>query len=99
MVKWRMRAWTRSRSQTGSEQKPPGSCCYFAGRANEPIFASVEATAELIGRYVEAGATDFTFYLRNPAEPLLEDFVAEHRAPTRDQLERAAAEVFPRFRD
>ena len=73
--------------------------CYFAGWANEPIFASVEATAELIGRYVEAGATDFTFYLYNPAEPLLEDFVAEHRAATRDQLEQVAAEVFPRFRD
>ena len=73
--------------------------CYFAGWANEPIFASVEATTELVGRYVEAGATDFTFYLYNPAEPLLEDFVAEHRAATRDQLEQVAAEVFPRFRD
>lgn len=99
MVKWRMRAGRDRGPRRESEQKPPGSCCYFAGRANEPIFASVEATAELIGRYVEAGATDFTFYLRNPAEPLLEDFVAEHRAATRDQLERAAAEVFPRFRD
>jgi alkanesulfonate monooxygenase SsuD/methylene tetrahydromethanopterin reductase-like flavin-dependent oxidoreductase (luciferase family) len=73
--------------------------CYFAGWANEPFFASVGATAELIGRYVEAGATDFTFYLSNPAEPLLEDFVAEHRAATRDQLEQVAAEVFPGFRD
>jgi alkanesulfonate monooxygenase SsuD/methylene tetrahydromethanopterin reductase-like flavin-dependent oxidoreductase (luciferase family) len=73
--------------------------CYFAGWANEPIFASVEATMELIGRYVEAGATNFTFYLYNPAEPLLEEFVAEHRAATRDQLEQVAAEVFPRFRD
>lgn len=72
--------------------------CYFAGWANEPIFASVDATMELIGRYVEAGATDFTFYLYNPAEPLLEGFVAEHRAATRDQLEQVAAEVFPRFR-
>lgn len=73
--------------------------CYFAGWASEPIFASVGATAELIGRYVEAGATDFTFYLHNPAVPLLEAFVAEHRAVTRDQLERAASEVFPEFRD
>jgi len=81
--------------------RDPGSLrrCYFAGWANEPIFASVEATAELIGRYVEAGATDFTFYLSNPAAPLLEDFVAEHRAATRDQLEQVAAEVFPRLRD
>jgi alkanesulfonate monooxygenase SsuD/methylene tetrahydromethanopterin reductase-like flavin-dependent oxidoreductase (luciferase family) len=73
--------------------------CYFAGWANEPVFASVEATAELVGRYVEAGATDFTFYLYNPAEPLLDEFVAEQRAATRDQFERVAAEVFPNFRD
>lgn len=73
--------------------------CYFAGWANEPIFASVEATADLIGRYVEAEATDFTFYLHNPADPILENFVAAHRAATRDQLEQVAAEVFPRFRN
>jgi len=73
--------------------------CYFAGWAYEPVFASVEAMAELVGRYVEAGATDFTFYLYNPAEPLLEGFVTEHRAATRDQFERVAAEVFPSFRD
>ena len=73
--------------------------CYFAGWANEPIFASVEATAELIGRYVEAGATDFTFYLYNPADSLLDDFVATYRTATREQLERVAAEVFPTFRE
>jgi hypothetical protein len=83
------------------EGRDPASLrrCCFAGWANEPIFASVEATAELIGRYVEAGATDFTFYLYNPAEPLLDDFVASYRMATREQLERVAAEVLPTFRD
>ena len=73
--------------------------CYFAGWASEPIFASVEATAELIGRYVEAGATDFTFFLHNPAEPILDELVVSHRMATREQFERVAAEVFPSFRD
>lgn len=82
------------------EGRDPASLrrCYFAGWANEPIFASLDATADLIGRYVEAGATDFTFYLHNPAEPLLDDFVATHRMATREQLEATAAEVFPTFR-
>lgn len=83
------------------ERRDPGSLrrCYFAGWANEPIFASIEATTDLIGRYVDAGATDFTFYLHNPAEPLLDDFLASHRMATRDQLELTAQEVFPRFAD
>lgn len=82
------------------EGRDPASLrrCYFAGWADEPIFASVSATADLIGRYVEAGATDFTFYLVNPAVPVLDEFAAAHRAATRDQLERAAAEVFPTWR-
>ena len=73
--------------------------CYFAGWADEPIFASLDATADHIGRYVDAGATDFTFYLYDPAEPLLEELVTSHRMATREQLERAAQEVFPGFRD
>lgn len=72
--------------------------CYFAGWANEPIFASTDATADLIGRYADAGATDFTFYLHNPAEPALDGLVSSHRMATRDQLEDTALEVFPLFR-
>ena len=56
-------------------------------------------TGELIGRYVEAGATDFTFYVYNSAAPLLDELVATHRMATREQLERVAAEVLPNFRD
>ena len=83
------------------EGRDPASLrrCYFAGWANEPIFASIEATADLIGRYVDAGATDFTFYLHNAAEPLLDELVATHRMATREQLEEVATEVFPNFRD
>ncbi len=82
------------------EGRDPASLrrCYFAGWADEPIFASADATADLVGRYVEAGATDFTFYLHNPAEPLLDGLLATHRMATREQFERSAAEVFPAFR-
>jgi alkanesulfonate monooxygenase SsuD/methylene tetrahydromethanopterin reductase-like flavin-dependent oxidoreductase (luciferase family) len=72
--------------------------CYFAGWADEPIFASVEAATDIIGRYFEAGATDITFYLHNPAEPVMDGFLDAHRAGTREQFEQLAAEVFPRFR-
>ena len=84
-----------------SEDRDPNSLrrCYFAGWADEPIFASVEATTDFIGRYVEAGATDFTFYLHNPAEPLLDDLLASHRMATRTQFEEAVRDVFPHFRD
>lgn len=74
--------------------------CYFAGWADEPIFASVDATADLVGRYVEAGATDFTFYLHNPAiGALFDGLVTSHRMATRDQFEKVAEEVFPQFHD
>jgi alkanesulfonate monooxygenase SsuD/methylene tetrahydromethanopterin reductase-like flavin-dependent oxidoreductase (luciferase family) len=83
------------------EGRDPASLrrCYFAGWADEPIFASTDAAADVIGRYVEAGATDITFYLHNPADPLFDGLVDAHRMATRDQMERVAAEVFPAFRE
>ena len=83
------------------EGRDPASLrrCYFAGWADEAIFASPDATSDFVGRYVNAGATDFTFYLHNPSQTLLDDFLASHRMATRDQLEVAALEVFPAFRD
>jgi uncharacterized protein YndB with AHSA1/START domain len=73
--------------------------CYFAGWADEPIFASTEVTADLVGRYIDAGATDFTFYLHNPAaDPILDDLLTSHRMATRAQLENVAVEVLPQFR-
>ena len=65
--------------------------------ADEPTLASVAATADFVGRYVEAGATDFTFYLHNPAEPMFDELVARHRMATREQLARAAEDVFLHF--
>ena len=80
--------------------RDPGSMrrCYFAGWADEPIFASPDATADVVGRYIEAGATDFSFYLHNPAESLLDDLLAAHRMASREQFAYAATEVFPQFR-
>lgn len=72
--------------------------CYFAGWADEPIFESVDATTDLVGRYAGAGATDFTFFLNNPAEPIFDGLVTSHRMATRDQLEKSADEVFSTFR-
>ena len=57
----------------------------------------MEVATEIIGRYVEAGATEFIFYLHNPAEPVLDDFVNAHRAGSRTQFEQLVSEVFPRF--
>jgi len=33
--------------------------CYVAGFANETVFESNDSVADFIGRFVEAGATDF----------------------------------------
>jgi alkanesulfonate monooxygenase SsuD/methylene tetrahydromethanopterin reductase-like flavin-dependent oxidoreductase (luciferase family) len=72
--------------------------CYFAGWASEPIFESLDSAADFIGRYAEAGATDFTFYLHNTAAQGFDQLLATHRMATREQLERVAADVLPGFR-
>jgi alkanesulfonate monooxygenase SsuD/methylene tetrahydromethanopterin reductase-like flavin-dependent oxidoreductase (luciferase family) len=72
--------------------------CYFAGWADEPIFESPSATADIIGRYAEAGATDFTFYLVHPAADAMRLLLDDHRAATWDQFERVASDVLPGFR-
>ena len=71
--------------------------CYFAGFADEPIFASTESAADFVGRFVEAGATEFSFYLYNPEQPAFAAMAAAHKMADRDTLERAAREVLPRF--
>lgn len=73
--------------------------CYFAGFADEPIFLSNDATREFVDRYVDAGATDFTFYLANELAPQLHALVDRGRMATRATLENVASEVFPSFRD
>jgi alkanesulfonate monooxygenase SsuD/methylene tetrahydromethanopterin reductase-like flavin-dependent oxidoreductase (luciferase family) len=73
--------------------------CYYAGWADEPIFSSPAYAADLIGRYAEAGATDFTFFLSNPNDESLRDLASAGRAGTRDHFELLSTEVFPAFRD
>lgn len=72
--------------------------CYYGGWASEPIFGSLDTTADLIGRYAEAGATDFSFFLANPDDRDADPVVASHRMATRDVFERVASEVLPAFR-
>lgn len=72
--------------------------CSFAGWADEPFFAWKESLADLVGRYVGAGATDFTFYLASPDDHSFDGLVAAHRAATRDRLEGAVTDVLPAFR-
>ncbi len=72
--------------------------CYYAGWADEPIFASSDSAAEHIGRYAEAGATDFTFFLANDADESIHGPVTAGRMGTRRQFELLAREVFPVFR-
>jgi alkanesulfonate monooxygenase SsuD/methylene tetrahydromethanopterin reductase-like flavin-dependent oxidoreductase (luciferase family) len=72
--------------------------CYLAGFAEEPVFSSMEAATDFIGRFAEAGATDFVFGLSNPAQPAFERGVASGQFATREKLERLVAEVVPQFR-
>jgi alkanesulfonate monooxygenase SsuD/methylene tetrahydromethanopterin reductase-like flavin-dependent oxidoreductase (luciferase family) len=71
--------------------------CYFSGWDAAPIFESDEATADFIGRCVEAGATEFSFTLYNPAQPALARGFEEHRYADRETLARVAQDVFPQF--
>ncbi len=73
--------------------------CYFAGFADEPIFLSNEAAGEFIDRYLDAGATDFTFYVANESAPQLHALVDRGRMATRATLESVASEVLPTFRE
>jgi len=69
---------------------------YLSGNAEERIFESDERLADFIGRTADAGVTDFVFHLFNAAEPMNRPAVG--RWADREALERAAANVLPRFR-
>ena len=71
--------------------------CYFSGWDAAPIFESDEATADFIGRCVEAGATEFSFTLYNPAQPAMARGFETHRYADRETLARVAQNVFPQF--
>src|SRR6202165_4611746 len=69
--------------------------CYLAGFAEEHVFSSAESAVDFIGRFAEAGATDFVFGLANAAQPAFERGVASGQFATREKLERLVAELVP----
>jgi len=71
---------------------------YLAGFANEPVFSSKDSAADFVGRFAEAGATDFVFGLANPVQPALDDGVATGQFATRETLEGLVTDVLPAFR-
>jgi alkanesulfonate monooxygenase SsuD/methylene tetrahydromethanopterin reductase-like flavin-dependent oxidoreductase (luciferase family) len=71
---------------------------YLAGFAKEPVFSSTDSAADFIGRFAEAGATDFVFGMASVAQPAFEAGVASGQFATREQLERLVADVLPAFR-
>jgi alkanesulfonate monooxygenase SsuD/methylene tetrahydromethanopterin reductase-like flavin-dependent oxidoreductase (luciferase family) len=71
---------------------------YLAGFAKEPVFSSTDSAADFIGRFAEAGATDFVFAMASVAQPAFEAGVASGQFATREQLERLVADVLPAFR-
>jgi len=72
--------------------------CYLAGFAEEFVFSSDDSAADFIGRFTDAGATDFVFGLANPAQPAFESGVTSGQFASREKLERLVADVLPKFR-
>lgn len=83
-----------------AEGRDPGTLrrSYLAGFADEQVFASGDSAADFIGRFAEAGATDFVFTMYNPAEPTMAAGAAAGRYADRAALERLAADTLPHFR-
>lgn len=71
---------------------------YSAGYAEKGIFSSSEATADWVGRLVEAGATELAFYLHEPEMGAFERLAESGQFATRESLSRLAEEVVPRYR-
>jgi alkanesulfonate monooxygenase SsuD/methylene tetrahydromethanopterin reductase-like flavin-dependent oxidoreductase (luciferase family) len=71
---------------------------YLAGFAKEPVFSSTDSAPDFIGRFVEAGATDFVFGLANPVQPAFEAGVKSGQFATREKLDVLVADVLPAFR-
>ncbi len=72
--------------------------CYLAGFAREYMFTSAESVADFIGRFAEAGATDFVFGMANESQPAFEASVTSGQLATREKLQRLVADVLPMFR-
>ena len=65
--------------------------------ASKPASRSTEMTADFIGRFTEAGATEFSLMLYNPAQPRMARAHEQHKAADRDTLASVAQNVFPQF--
>jgi alkanesulfonate monooxygenase SsuD/methylene tetrahydromethanopterin reductase-like flavin-dependent oxidoreductase (luciferase family) len=72
--------------------------CYLAGFAEEYVFSSSDSAADFIGRFAEAGATDFVFGLANHTQPAFEAGVTSGQFATREKLDKLAADVLPKLR-
>jgi alkanesulfonate monooxygenase SsuD/methylene tetrahydromethanopterin reductase-like flavin-dependent oxidoreductase (luciferase family) len=71
--------------------------CYLAGFAEEHVFSSYDSAADFIGRFAEAGATDFVFGMANKTQPAFDSGVTSGQYATREKLEGLVAHVLPKF--
>jgi alkanesulfonate monooxygenase SsuD/methylene tetrahydromethanopterin reductase-like flavin-dependent oxidoreductase (luciferase family) len=71
---------------------------YLAGFAEEYVFSSSDSAADFIGRFADAGATDFVFGLANQAQPAFEPGVTSGQFANRGTLDGLVADVLPKFR-
>ena len=62
------------------------------------MFSSTESAADFIGRFAEAGGTDFVFGLANHTQPAFDAGVTSGQFATREKVERLAADVLPKYR-
>ena len=68
---------------------------YLAGFANEAVFSSRDSMADFVGRFTEAGATDFVFTFYNPVQPAMESGWRAGRYADRESLTMLLREVSP----
>lgn len=70
---------------------------YSAGYGEEGIFSSVNSMSDWVGRLVEAGATELTFYLHDPAMAAYDKLVVSGQFASRNALARLAQDVMPGY--
>ncbi len=71
---------------------------YSLGYTEEDALSTMDSTAEWIGRLVEAGATEISVYLAEPAMPGMNRYVENGQFADRERLARIAEEIVPRYR-
>ena len=78
----------------------PGSLrrSYLSGFANEAVFNSRDSIADFVGRFAEAGATDFVFTFFNPTAKEMAPGHEAGRYADRRNLETLVNDVIPAYR-